>query len=150
MKLINGKCKICGSSSLDYFAHTARCDNCGVLLNHPYPKDIREEYTPKKKFTKKDFIKTQIYSLNWHISSGQKNHNNFTKMASFGLSDNDRKNDLNVLDYGGGGGQFSLVLKSLFPKANSYIVDLNDNRLLDAYKPINKQIKYIDFESNRI
>ena len=50
MKLINGKCKICGSSSLDYFAHTAKCDNCGVLLNHPYPKDIREEYTPKKKF----------------------------------------------------------------------------------------------------
>ena len=150
MQLIDGRCKICNSTSLNYFAHTATCRYCGVLLNHPYPKDVREEYTVKKKFTKEDFIKTQIYSLNWHISSGQKNHNNFTDMASFTLSDEDRKRDLIVLDYGGGGGQFSLILKSLFPKANSYIVDLNDNRLLEAYKPINKQIKYIDFESNQI
>ena len=70
-------------------------------------------------------------------------------MILYALSNNDRKKNLKVLDYGGGGGQFSLVAKSLFPKLDTYIVDLNDLRLLEAFKPLNKQIKFKDFPLNK-
>ena len=38
--------------------------------------------------------------------------------------------EMEILDYGGGGGQFALVMKSLYPKSNCTIVDMNDIRLL--------------------
>jgi len=69
-------------------------------------------------------------------------------MALYALSDLDRQINLQVLDYGGGGGQFALVLKSLFPRADIYIVDMQNARLLDQFRPLNIQIKFEDFESN--
>ena len=94
-----------------------------------------------------DFNKIKEEKLQWHINSGHLNHNNFTSMTQFALDEKDRDKGIKVLDYGGGGGQFSLVLKSLYPLADSYIVDIEDNKLLDQYAPINKQIKFIDFKN---
>ena len=71
-------------------------------------------------------------------------------MTKFALSEKDIDNKFTILDYGGGGGQFSLVAKSLFPGINTFIVDLNDYRLLNVYKPLNNQIKYSDFKESNI
>ncbi len=151
MELISSRCKICNSRNLIYFAHTAKCSSCGVLLNYPYPEISRENIEGKKTIiTKEEIEKEQNESLDWHIKSGERNHNNFTSMAKFALTEIDREKNLTVLDYGGGGGQFSLVAKSLFPKINTYIIDLNDYRLLNIYKPLNNQIKYSDFNKSKI
>ena len=142
MGLIPKICKICNSKNLVYFAHTARCKNCSVLLNYPYPIVSREEKGARKTlFTNEKIKKQQEISLNWQKGSSERNHNNFTAMTKFALSEKDIDNKLTILDYGGGGGQFSLVAKSLFPEINTFIVDLNDYRLLDSYKPLNNQIK---------
>ena len=55
---------------------------------------------------------------------------------------------VNILDFGGGGGQFACVFKSLVPLSNIYITDLYDEKLLDAYKNFNFQIKHNDFKKN--
>jgi 2-polyprenyl-3-methyl-5-hydroxy-6-metoxy-1,4-benzoquinol methylase len=143
------RCKICGSERLNVVAHTAKCSNCGVLLCYPYP-EVRETgyLSGKKELRGEERVAAQASSLDWHIRSGARNHHNFTNMALFALSDEERKKPLNVLDYGGGGGQFSLVQKSLFPKSDVWIVDMNDEWLLDAYRPLNKQIKFKDFPAS--
>ena len=51
--------------------------------------------------------------------------------------------EMEILDYGGGGGQFALVMKSLYPKSNCTIVDMNDIRLLETYASVNNQIKLL-------
>lgn len=150
MILKDNECKICGSDKLIFFAHTAKCKQCGVLLNQPYPSLSREEANIRKKPSEEEIKNDKEKTLDWHIRSGEKNHNNFTNMANFALTNTDRQRDITVLDYGGGGGQFAFVAKSLFPKLNVYIVDLNDNRLLDVYKSANNQIKFESFESNKV
>ena len=145
----SNNCKICNSVKLRKFAHTAKCGDCGVLLNYPYTEPREDEYLSNKKILKGDERSAvQKRSMNWHISSGARNHNNFTQMTLFALNDEDRKKSLKVLDYGGGGGQFSLVLKSLFPKSEVWIVDMNNERLLDEYRPLNKQIKFEEFHAS--
>lgn len=70
-------------------------------------------------------------------------------MVEFVMNNQDRHKKLSILDYGGGGGQFALVLKSMFPKAEVFIVDMDDNALLDEFRAMNKQIKFSDFDSNK-
>lgn len=140
-------CKICGSSNLTYLAHTAKCRDCGVLLCWPYPLIREATYLDlNDNFDASEKQSLQNIWLNWHINSGNRNHHNFQNMAQFALNDNQRHRKLQILDYGGGGGQFSLVLKSLYPLADSFIVDMQDNILLDVYRPMNQQIKFADFE----
>ena len=148
--VLNTECKVCNAESLKVFAHTATCQNCGVLLCYPYPEQLREEIhaqyesldggTQNHEQTKK--------WLDWHVNSGFRNHHNFTNMVTFCLEETENRNHLDVLDYGGGGGQFALVFKSLFPKSTVYIVDLINNRLLDQYRPMNFQILYHEFEDD--
>ena len=132
-------CKICSAASLSVFAHTAKCTQCGVLLCFPYPKDDEWE----KNLRGDEEINRQM--LKWHLNSGSRNHHNFTRMAEFALSDDDRYRDIRILDYGGGGGEFALVLKSLFPLSETYIVDVADAKLLDHFRPLNRQIRFKDF-----
>ena len=151
MELIPKICKICNSKNLLYFAHTARCKDCSVLLNYPYPIVSREEKVARQNlFTNEEIDKQQKIEIDWQKESGERNHDNFTAMTKFALSEKDIDNKFTILDYGGGGGQFSLVAKSLFPEINTFIVDLNDYRLLNSYKPINNQIKYADFKEKNI
>ena len=56
-------CKICGSKKLTFFAHTASCLDCGVLLCYPYPA-VREE-----KFLKNEQEKNPAgITLDWHLN----------------------------------------------------------------------------------
>lgn len=113
----------------------------------PYP-EIREAafLDTNDEIDASEKEKLQTLWMNWHINSGYRNHHNFQNMVQFALNENQRKQKLTVLDYGGGGGQFSLLLKSLYPLADSFIVDMQDNILLDVYRPLNQQIKFADFE----
>lgn len=142
------RCKICNSKNLSFFAHTASCRDCGVLLCYPYPGIREEKYLEKLELTSDERNKRQTCSLEWHLKSGDRNHHNFTDMALFAMNDTDRTKHLSVLDYGGGGGQFALVLKSLFPKTDIYIVDMDNERLLDEFRPLNKQIRFEDFDTD--
>lgn len=55
---------------------------------------------------------------------------------------------IRILDYGGAGGQFSLICKSHFPECQVYITDINDEFLLDEWKCYNKQILFKDFDKD--
>lgn len=139
-------CKICGSSNLSFFAHTATCNHCGVLLCYPYPKSDDELYRRGMgRDEEKDSGEIKNQTLKWHLRSGALNHRNFTNMTLFTLTDKDRYRELKILDYGGGGGQFALVVKSLFLISKIYIVDFSDAKLLDQFRPLNHQIKFGDF-----
>lgn len=70
-------------------------------------------------------------------------------MANFALSEEARYMNLEVLDYGGGGGQFAFLMRSLFPKAKTYIVDMQDDALLDQNKTVNHQILFRQFASDK-
>ena len=78
------------------------------------------------------------------------NHKNFSSMFFFTIPEPeeffDRK--IRVLDYGGGGGQFAFVVRSMLPLAEVYIVDINDHALIEQYSPLNRQIKWKDFEGD--
>ena len=141
------KCKICGGGNLKTFAHTATCQDCGVLLNFPYLEPRETDFLDKN-VSSSEYIEAQEKSLSWHIRSGARNHHNFTAMASFCEPQISRNIKMEILDYGGGGGQFALVCKSLYPKSNCTIVDMNDIRLLEQYAPMNCQIKFGDFEED--
>ena len=142
----SNSCKVCGSKNLKIFAHTAKCASCGVLLCYPYPEVRETEYLfGREELLGGERTAAQAKTLTWHIRSGARNHHNFTDMAIFALSDEERNKNLKILDYGGGGGQFALVLKSLFPKSEVWIVDMDNERLLDEYRPLNQQIKFEDF-----
>jgi len=143
------RCKICNSSELAVFAHTATCRNCGVLLCYPYPKSDTEVHRcGAGKDNGGDAKQRNNVRLQWHLKSGALNHHNFTNMSLFALSDADRPREMNILDYGGGGGQFALVMKSLFPLSEVYIVDIRDATLLDQYRPLNRQIEFDNFLSD--
>jgi 2-polyprenyl-3-methyl-5-hydroxy-6-metoxy-1,4-benzoquinol methylase len=131
-------CKICDSASLQVFEHTAKCRECGVLLFYPYPTQLQLE---KGEFN-------NAWSESWYKDAAWLNHINFTQMLRFAIGKPISANNVNVLDFGGGGGQFALVCKSSVINSTIYIVDFADSALLDAFRPLNRQIKHLDFEQD--
>jgi hypothetical protein len=111
-----GKCKICSSQALKVAAHTAKCDNCGVLLYYPYPV---ADHPLLARGGRKPWPRRQ--ALTWYSESSFYNHTNFNNMIRFAMDDSCKAKPLSVLDYGGGGGQFALVCKSHFPQADVFI-----------------------------
>lgn len=138
--MTRGSCKICGSADLSVFVHTARCGACGVLLYWPYPSD--------EEAREHDGLKTAEQSLAWYSASSFRNHANFTNMLRFAMDEGLLGRKLDILDYGGGGGQFAMVCRSHFPEATVYITDVNDGALLDQWRPMNIQISFADFSSD--
>jgi 2-polyprenyl-3-methyl-5-hydroxy-6-metoxy-1,4-benzoquinol methylase len=136
-------CKICGGVNLTVFSHTAKCDNCGTLLYYPYPVD---DATLVASGTGKEWSRQA--TLDWYSKSSFHNHDNFTNMIRFAMDATSKGKKLDVLDYGGGGGQFALICKSHFPESTIYITDISDEALLDEWRPLNNQIKFTDFYDN--
>lgn len=141
---LQGKCKICGSDKLSIFDHTAQCGACGVLLYYPYPTEDADlvETGAGKSWSYDD-------ALAWYRQSAYLNHDNFTSMLRFTVSEADRSRPLDVLDYGGGGGQFALVCKSHLPDANVYVTDISDESLLEPFRSVNVQISFRAFIDNQ-
>ena len=129
----NNVCKICLSKELEFVEHTAKCSFCGVLLYYPYPD---QDKPPEVNF------------YEWYSLSFEKNINNFRDITLYSTEKSLVKKPIKVLDYGGASGQFALIFKSLFPKADVYIVDIVDESLFDEYKSINKQIKFSEFKED--
>lgn len=131
-------CKICRGASLARFAHTAKCNDCGVLLYYPYPTEVpRLEAKDARQAT-----------LSWYSQSSFYSHANLTAMVRFAMADDEKARPLRVLDYGGGGGQFALICKSHFPQASVYITDICDAALLDEWRSANIQIPFERFASD--
>lgn len=84
-------------------------------------------------------------ALEWYSESSFLNHANFTQMLRFAADERERGRKLDILDFGGGGGQFALVCKSHFPEATVYITDIFDESLLDEWRAMNTQIPFADF-----
>ena len=135
----NFKCKICGSPKLNIFKHTAKCKKCGVLLYYPYPKN-EEEISNSGEQIGIDF--------DWYADSCFSNHKNFTNMLRFTIDESYTNKSFDILDFGGGGGQFALICKSHFPRSKVYITDIDDDALLDEWKNYNEQISYLDFKDD--
>ena len=137
------ECKICGSRSLYIHAHTARCPRCGVLLYYPYPKaDAASRPSRKRKARRR----TEIW--NWYSKSSFFNHANFTNMLRFAIDESHKERPLDILDYGGGGGQFALVCRSHFPRSTIYITDIDDEALLDEWRAVNNPIPFESFKND--
>jgi len=130
------ECKICGSTALSLVAHTATCQNCGVLLYYPYPVLAPD---------REDREVSQTSSLNWYTSSAHLNHANFTHAIRFAVDEFGTSAPVNVLDYGGGGGQFAIVCKSMLPHSRVSLVDIDDKGLLDLYRPYVRQVPFDRF-----
>lgn len=64
------------------------------------------------------------------------------------MDDSFKGRKLDILDYGGGGGQFALVCKSHFPQSNIFITDISDESLLDEWRDFNIQIPFRSFDEN--
>lgn len=136
-------CKLCGFKELVIFTHTAKCKSCGALMYYPYPEDESLETNDSHdsiSIHKKSFF-------DWYKLAAKLNHLNFTNMLLFTIKnpENEFSKTLKILDYGGGGGQFAFVCKSILPNSDIYIVDINDYALLDEYRILNKQIKWNEF-----
>jgi len=140
----DARCKICQSADLEIFEHTARCRVCEVLLYWPYPKsdDAMMAEGEKKAWP-------VVNALEWYSESSFLNHANFTQMLRFAADENLRGRKLDILDFGGGGGQFALVCKSHFPEASVYITDIFDESLLDEWRPMNTQIPFAEFAEDQ-
>ena len=136
-------CKICGGSSLTVFSHTAKCNECGVLLYYPYPEDDSSLVSNREG---KSWPRERV--LSWYSQSSFYNHSNFTNMVRFAMDESCKGKHLDILDYGGGGGQFALVCKSLFPESNIYITDISDESLLEEWRSLNIQIPFKDFDQD--
>lgn len=137
---MSDRCKICDSTSLVIFKHTARCRECGVLLYYPYLKDRALLDIAGKK--------TADYVLAWYSKTSFYNHDNFTEMLRFTVDESFKGRSLDVLDYGGGGGQFAMVFKSHFPESTVYITDINDTSLLATWSPVQRKIPFMDFDED--
>ena len=133
-------CKICGGSKLKQFAHVAECRNCGTLMFYPYPPED-EDHTRK-------VVERKQWWLDWYCESSFRNHVNFTNMLRFTMNGADTFQNYNILDYGGGGGQFALVALSHFPNSQIYITDKEDSALLPQFGCINRQILFDQFEDD--
>lgn len=151
----NKKCKICNSNDLEIVYHVAICKNCDVLLFYPYPENDREIFI-KKKYTKDNIAvndnteETKKRQLAYIQKSGNLNIENFKQMINFSIPKSLKDIEINILDYGGGGGQFASICKSIFPLSKVFITDLYDEKLLNEYKAFNYQIKFREFEKNKI
>lgn len=141
-----GKCKICGNSLLLIFEHTAKCESCGTLMYYPYPSDDCQLLMSGEG---KEWSQDQ--ALKWYSKSSFFNHANFTNIIRFAMDESYKGKKLNILDYGGGGGQFALVCRSHFPEANVFITDISDNALLHDWSNYNIQIPFNKFaeDSNK-
>lgn len=137
------ECKICGYKNLTLYIHTAKCKNCGVLMYYPYPAD----YSLEAETDAESIAKYKEGWFLWYSKAAKLNHLNFTNMFLFSIENPEHifSNTIKILDYGGGGGQFALVCKSILPLSEVFIVDINDYALLDEYKVLNNQIKWNDF-----
>jgi 2-polyprenyl-3-methyl-5-hydroxy-6-metoxy-1,4-benzoquinol methylase len=139
-------CKICGGQKLEVIDHTAKCKTCGVLLYFPYPENVvleaKNDPESVNQYKKKFFY--------WYQRSSVNNHKNFTDMIQFTVEDSRKQytQKLDILDYGGGGGQFAMVCKSLLPLSEVFITDINDHILIDAYKCVNNQISWNSFKTD--
>ncbi len=136
-------CKICGSSSLTVFAHTAQCCECGVLLYYPYPEDDKSLVSSGEG---KSWPREEV--LEWYSQSSFYGHVNLTNMVRFAMDESYKGRRIDILDYGGGGGQFALVCKSLFPESTTYITDISDESLLEEWATVNTQIPFAEFAEN--
>jgi 2-polyprenyl-3-methyl-5-hydroxy-6-metoxy-1,4-benzoquinol methylase len=111
------------------------------LLYFPYPREEDFSYGGTEESIRE-------YTLMWYSDSSFYNHSNFSNMVRFTMDETDKRKRLNVLDYGGGGGQFALVCKSHFPEALVFITDINDKRLLKEWQSMNHQIIFDDFSED--
>ena len=140
MTIINQEldiCKICGINLTEFKDHTAKCKNCGVLLYFPYPNNDQIES-----------VKLSIkQNYEWYENSFIRKINGFRDIIAYSIQDRSKK-DYKILDYGGASGQFALIFKSVFPQAEVYIVDINDEALFVEYESLNTQIKFKDFEND--
>ena len=136
-------CAICQSADLSFFAHTAACRQCGVLLYWPYPNSNTELAQANRKGW------SNYRASDWYGQSSFFNHTNFTNMVRFVMDESFKNRAVDVLDYGGGGGQFALVCRSHFPGATVYITDITDGALLEAFRPFNEQILFAEFPRHR-
>ena len=132
------RCRICDSPALSVFAHTARCGGCGVLLYWPSAAEAASIEGTGRMWPRDEV-------RDWYARSSFRNHSNFTSMVRFAIDASHTGRAFDVLDYGGGGGQFALVCKSHFPQATVYITDISDDTLLDEWQPFNRQIPFGEF-----
>ena len=139
-------CKICGFNHLNIYKHTAKCKNCGVLMYYPYVDDSSLEIKNDQESI--DFYRKKW--ANWYKRAAKLNHINFTNMLLFTIDDPEDTflRQLNILDYGGGGGQFAFTCKSLLPRSQVFITDINDYALIEEYRKLNDQIKWNDFTND--
>ncbi len=114
-------------------------------MNIPYVQPRKIKFLNHKR-SLNEYKKVQKESLNWHIQSGSRNHMNFTNMSLFCEEFINNTEQIDILDYGGGGGQFALVALSIFTNVKVLIVDMYNERLLERFKPINNQIKFGDLK----
>jgi SAM-dependent methyltransferase len=136
-----GSCKVCGSERLRIEHHTAECLSCRVLLFYPYPDD-RQLTQAVEAYATADQVR------DWYAAAASRNHDNFTAMIRFAIPDFPTMRAFTALDYGGAGGQFACVLRSLYPNSEAFITDISDEGLQERWKPFNHQIRFADFPSN--
>lgn len=132
-------CKLCGCDRLVRFGHTARCRGCGAMLYYPYPTP---NLLPHNNF--KDGRPWDGYEA-WYYAAASRNHTNFTNQLRFAAEGWATDFAGDVLDYGGGGGQFALVVSSHFPNVTTWFTDINQNALLRQWRPFNRPIPFSEF-----
>lgn len=137
----SSSCKICGREDFIRRAHTARCEGCGVLLFYPYPNPADLERSDSPQDLRAEYLK-------WSERSAYNSHKNFTDNIAFTIPRTRTSEHLRILDFGGGSGQFALVAKSHLPHAEISIVDVSPYSLLDEWRPLNRQIRFEDFETD--
>lgn len=135
-------CKVCLVGALRQVAHTAECVTCGALLYYPYLDDATLE-------AQATAPTTAAYFEEWYSRAAPRNHDNFTSMLRFALRGVPTLAPLHLLDYGGGGGQFACVVRSLYPNATVSVTDIADAALLPQWRPFNRQVRFRDFPSDR-
>ena len=134
-------CKLCGSKDLTVFAHTARCRGCRGLLYWPYPDPgaLGIEGGPEA---------VQRMYREWYLQSVTFNHDIYTHAVRATIPESQRGDSLEILDYGGGGGQFAFVAKSHFFMSKVYITDRHDDALIPEWAPENEPIPHADFAAD--
>jgi SAM-dependent methyltransferase len=134
-------CKICGSSALTIRKHTARCKQCGVLLYYPYPADA-------KLLNSSAHLHSES-AREWYRRTAWSNHEHFTTNLRFAVASSDANRSVRVLDYGCGGGQFALVVRSHLPFSEVFCTDISDDALLPEWRSVQTQIRFAEFPQNR-
>ena len=143
---IKEECKICGNNKMIIFQHTSKCKKCGVLMYYPYVDDSHLTIDDDKRTGEKH---KKLWN-EWYRRASRLNHLNFTEMFFFTIENPETifNDHIRILDYGGGGGQFAYVFKSILPKSDVFIVDIDNHALLKEYQSLNKQIKWNDFQKD--